>query len=47
MRPTLGPLRFLSVPGDLPDLVTSITRTRNHLWIGTPHGLVRYLLEVR
>ncbi|MES2123057.1 MAG: hypothetical protein V4503_00060 [Gemmatimonadota bacterium] len=47
VRPNLGPLRFLTVPGDLPDQVTSIARTRNHLWIGTPRGLVRYLLEVR
>lgn len=47
VRPTLGALRVLQIPGDLPDQVTAIARSGHHLWIGTVQGLVRYLLEVR
>lgn len=47
VRPTIGALRLLSSPGDLPAPVTSITRSGRYLWIGTTQGLLRYLLEVR
>ena len=47
VRPTLGALRLLQVPMDLPDQVTSIARSGRYLWIGTVQGLVRYLLEVQ
>lgn len=47
VRPTLGALRVLQVPVDIPDIVTSIARAGKYLWIGTQRGLVRYLLDVR
>ncbi|MEO5800875.1 MAG: hypothetical protein ABIZ70_09365 [Gemmatimonadales bacterium] len=47
VRPTVGALRVLQIPGDLPDVVTSIARSDRYLWIGTARGLVRYLVDVR
>ena len=44
VRPTVVPLRVLSVPSQLPDEVTAIATDGHYLWIGTRSGLVRFLL---
>lgn len=44
VRPSVVPLRVLSVPNQLPDEVTAIAMEAHYLWIGTRSGLVRFLL---
>ncbi len=46
-RPTLGILRRLLVPADLPGPVTAIGVDAEYLWVGTTQGLVRMGLERR
>ncbi|MES2303869.1 MAG: hypothetical protein V4558_00065 [Gemmatimonadota bacterium] len=47
VRPGVGALSVLEIPVDIPDQVTSIVRRGRYLWIGTPSGLVRYLLDLQ
>lgn len=44
VHPTTGVVRSLRVPVDIPGEVTAIANDGTHLWIGTPAGLVRFLL---
>ncbi|HEX3928684.1 MAG TPA: hypothetical protein VHW65_11885 [Gemmatimonadales bacterium] len=45
VRPSAGMLHLLTVSRDLPGEVTSIATAGRYLWIGTPRGLVRFLLD--
>ncbi len=45
--PTSNVLRALRVPSDIPGRVTAIANDGTYLWIGTPFGLVRFLLAGR
>lgn len=47
VRPTTGVVRSLRVPAEIPGQVTTIANDGTYLWIGTPAGLVRFLLSGR
>jgi hypothetical protein len=45
-RPLQGVWRSLTAPGDIPTPVAGLAVTRDHVWVATAQGLVRYLKRV-